>query len=110
MSDESSGITSPAAKFIYKTMVEAFKQGKEVLPLAIAKENDLWLVDEWTHVGYCVLTCLDNMKLVETYCKGNPKVMDALIGKAIKFANMTVEPELIKDLMPLVIERHFKKA
>ena len=106
----SKGITNAAAKAVYKQLVDRSKTGEdtssvEILPLI--EEQDLWLADEWTHVGHCILTCLDNKKLIDSYNKGNKKVMDALIGKTIKSANCTVDAELVKELMPLIIEAHF---
>lgn len=96
-------ISSSAAKFIYKQMLN----NPEADPEAIAEENDLWLADEWTHVGHCIVTCLENPKLVEGF-KKNPKMLDALIGKTMKAANMTVDAELIRELMPLIINAHFR--
>lgn len=105
------GITMPAAKFIYKLIVMRHKNGEdtsEISPTSLVEENELWLVDEWTHVGYCIVVCLENKKLIDTYNKGNHKILDSLIGKTIKLANMTVDPELIKELMPGIIEAYFK--
>lgn len=76
-------------------------------PEEIADAKDLWLADEWTHVGYCIVVCLENQKLVEAYKKGNAKVFDALLGKTIKLSNMTVDPELIRELLPLIISAYF---
>lgn len=113
MSDESQsrGITMAAAKFIYKLIVIHHKNGEDtsqISPLDLVEENGLWLVDDWTHVGYCIVVCLENKKLIDTYNKGNHKVLDSLIGKTIKLANMTVDPELIKEIMPGIIEAYFK--
>ena len=102
---ESQSITMAAAKFISQDMMNK----PEADPVDIANKHDLWLVDEWTHVGMCVLVCLENEKLVNSFAK-NPKVLDALLGKVIKFANKTVDPELIKELLPLVIKAHFSKG
>jgi Asp-tRNA(Asn)/Glu-tRNA(Gln) amidotransferase B subunit len=104
------GITAAAAKFIYRAYAEHFKTFGTVLektPEEIADECDLWLADEWTHVGFCILVCLENQKLVDTYKKGNTKVFDALVGKTIKMANMTVDPELVRELLPVIIAAHF---
>lgn len=94
-----------AAKFVYKQL--AANPDKNQSPEQIVKENDLWLVDEWTHVGYCIIVCLENPKLIESFNKGNSKILDALLGKVIKLSNMTVDAELIKELLPLVIQNHF---
>lgn len=102
VTEENKGISMAAAKFVYKQMI-----GSDKNPLDVVNEFDLWMVDEWTHVGFCILTCLESQKLVETYKKGNLKVFDSLIGKTIKMSNMTVDPELIRELMPGIIERHF---
>ena len=96
------GITMAAAKFVYNKI-----KGTDKSPLDVVIEYDLWLVDEWTHVGFCCLTCIDNQKLVDTYKKGNNKVFDSLVGKTIKMANMTVDPELVRELLPLIIQVHF---
>lgn len=114
MTDEvqGQGITMAAAKFIYKLIVLRGKNGEDTSQLSIldlVEENELWLVDEWTHVGYCIVVCLENKKLIDTYNKGNHKVMDSLIGKTIKLANMTVDAELIKELMPEIINAYFKE-
>lgn len=104
------GITMAAAKFVFKMIVERGKKGEDtsnIQIIDIVNEHDLWLVCEWTHVGFCCLVCLDNKKLIESYNKGNHKIMDTLIGKTIKMANMTVDPELVKELMPLIIGAHF---
>jgi Asp-tRNA(Asn)/Glu-tRNA(Gln) amidotransferase B subunit len=97
------GISLAAAKIIYKKMVEANKHGQELDPAEIAEADGLWISDEWTHVGMCIVICLDNKKLVQAYRSGQTKVLDTLVGKTIKFANMTVDGELIKELMPLII-------
>ena len=104
------GITAAAGKFIYRKYVEHYnKYGTHLTktPDEIAEEYDLWLVDEWTHLGFCILVCLENQKLVDNYKKGNVKVFDALVGKVIKMANMTVDPELVRELLPLIISVHF---
>ena len=75
--------------------------------IEFVNKNDLWLVDEWTHLGLCIVICLENTKLIDSYLKGNLKVLDALMGKVIRLSNMTVDPELIKELLPLVIAVHF---
>lgn len=107
------GITMAAAKFVYKHLVELHKKGEDtssISPTDIVNEYELWMVDEWSHLGYCIVTCLESSKLVETYLKGNKKVLDSLIGKTIKLANMTVDAEYIKELMPLVIEKYFQTS
>jgi Asp-tRNA(Asn)/Glu-tRNA(Gln) amidotransferase B subunit len=106
-----SGITLTAAKFVYKQIVERYKSGEDtsqISPTDLVEEHGLWVADEWSHVGFCIVVCLENTKLVENYNKGSVKVLDVLIGKAVKLANMTVDPELIKELMPLIIEAYFK--
>jgi Asp-tRNA(Asn)/Glu-tRNA(Gln) amidotransferase B subunit len=108
--DDTKCITNAAAKSIYKELVERYKAGEDTSSIQIldlVEEHDLWLCDEWTHVGHCIVVCLENKKLIDAYNKGNKKVMDALIGKTIKASNMTVDAELIKELMPLIIEVHF---
>ncbi len=97
------GISTAAAKTIYKKMVEANKNGVELDPAEVAESEGLWLVDEWTHVGMCVVVCLENKKLVNNYKLGQTKILDTLVGKTIKFANFTVDGEIIKELMPLII-------
>lgn len=109
---ETKGITNGAAKSIYKELVERGKAGEDtstIEVLDLIEEQDLWLSDEWTHVGNCIVVCLDNKKLIDNYNKGNIKVLDALIGKTIKAANSTVDAELIKELMPLIIAVHFSQ-
>ena len=109
-SEHPHGITMAAGKFVYRQLVERWKKGEDVSDASIAQlvdEQDLWLVDEWTHLGCCIVICLENAKLVENYKKGNQKVFEALVGKTIKYANMTVDAELIRELLPLVIEAHF---
>ncbi len=96
------GITMAAAKFVYNKI-----KGSDKNPLDVVNEFDLWLADEWTHVGFCCLTCIESQKLVEQYKKGNLKVFDSLVGKTIKMANMTVDPELVRELLPLIIQAHF---
>jgi Asp-tRNA(Asn)/Glu-tRNA(Gln) amidotransferase B subunit len=110
--EDTRGITMAAGKFVYKQLVERYKKGEDtsnISPQDLVEEQDLWLVDEWTHVGFCIMTCLDNPKLIESYNKGNHKVMDALLGKTIKLANMTVDAELVKELLPMIIAAHFTK-
>lgn len=102
---ESRGISQSAAKFIHKILVE--RRDPNLRVVDIVNEYDLWLADEWTHVGCCIVVCLENMKLVEGYKKGNKKLADALIGRVMKFANMTVDAELIKELMPLIIDSYW---
>lgn len=108
--DDTKSITMAAAKSIYKELVTRFKAGEDTSmlePKDLAEEHDLWLCDEWTHVGHCIIVCLNNKKLIDTYNKGNKKILDTLIGKTIKEANMTVDAELVKELMPLIIDAHF---
>ncbi len=103
--DDSKGITMAAAKFVYKQLI-----GKPDLhPLDIVEQHDLWMVDEWTHLGMCIVVCLENPKLIQSLQK-NPKILDSLLGKIIKLSNMTVDPELIRELLPLVIEAHFTNS
>lgn len=98
----------PAAKFIYKLISEHDLSSRYSLSVThLVNENDLWIADEWTHIGCCIVTCLENIKLVETYKKGNSKIIDSLIGKTIKNSNMTVDANLVRDLMPLIINRYF---
>lgn len=103
------GITISAAKFVYKQLAEATKNNKpELNVIDIVNDQDLWLSDEWTHVGFIILVCLENQKLIDSFNKGNLKIIDSILGKTIKFANMTVDAELIRELIPLIIQRHFK--
>lgn len=105
----SGGITMSAAKFVYKQLAEATKNNQpNPNVIDIVNDQELWLSDEWTHVGFIILVCLENQKLIDTYNKGNLKIIDSILGKTIKFANMTVDAELIRELIPLVIQRHFK--
>lgn len=109
--EETRGITMAGAKFIFRICVEHFNKTGQFLekPAAeIADEHDLWLVDEWTHLGYAIVTCLNNPKLVTSFLKGNTKVLDTLLGMTIRSANMTVDPEYIKEMIPAVIDRWFK--
>lgn len=108
--NDTKGITMAAAKSIYKELVTRFKAGEDSFAIDVYKlieGQDLWLSDEWTHVGHCIVVCLNNKKLIGTYNKGNNKILDSLIGKTIKEANMTVDAELIKELMPLIIKTYF---
>lgn len=59
-----------AAKFVYKQIM-----GTDKNPIDVVNEHDLWLVDEWAHVGHCIVLSLENQKLVETYKKDNQKVL-----------------------------------
>lgn len=99
------GITISAAKTIYRKMVEA--NDPNLNSEDIANELDLWIVDEWTHAGCCIVVCLENTKLVEGVKKGNQKLIESLIGKTMKFANMTVDAELIRELMPMIIKAYW---
>ena len=106
-------ITMAAAKSIYKELAARNAAGEdtsEIELITLVEERGLWLSDEWTHVGHCILVCLDNKKLIDNYNKGNKKVLDTLLGKTIKAANMTVDPELVRELLPLIIERHFTNS
>lgn len=106
----SKGISQSAAKHVYKQIVARSKSGEDTScldPKALVEEQDLWLGDMWTHLGHCLVTCVDNPKLVQAYRKGQAKVMETLIGKTVKSANMTVDAELIREMMPDVITRYF---
>jgi len=99
-----------AVKFIYRHLVDLHKKGEDTSNFNIINfidENDLWLADEWTHVGCCIVVCLDNTKLIASLNKGQTKVLESLIGKTIKYANMTVDAELIRELLPIIIEVYF---
>lgn len=103
-------ITQGAAKFIWKTYVNFHKENGSILnktPTEIVIENNLWLVDEWSHFGYCIVSCLENPKMIESYKKGKHQVIDSLIGKAVKSSSLTTDPIFLKELMPIVIERYF---
>lgn len=95
---------------MYRKLVELFDKETQTpttkTVAEIIEENDLWIVDDWTHVGLCILICLENKKLVNNYKAGQTKVLDTLVGKTIKFANMTVDGEYIKELMPLIIQSY----
>jgi Asp-tRNA(Asn)/Glu-tRNA(Gln) amidotransferase B subunit len=101
MDNDTRGISMSAAKFVYRQLVEAQDPHLEVVDLV--EKFDLWLADEWTHVGSCIVVCLQNDKLVESFQKGNVKILEALIGKTIKLANKAVDAQLIRELMPLII-------
>jgi Asp-tRNA(Asn)/Glu-tRNA(Gln) amidotransferase B subunit len=106
------GITMAGAKFIFKLNADHFNKTGQHLKKTIvelADEHDLWMVDGWSHLGYAIVTCLENPKLVDSYNKGNQKVLDTLIGKTVRSANMTVDPELIKDMIPHIITKWFNK-
>ncbi len=110
LSIQNKSISLSAAKFVYRSMIERYKNGEDIsniIPIDIVNELDLWLADEWTHVGHCILVCINNAKMVEIYRKGNVKILDALMGKILKQSNMTLEPELIKELLPLTIDLYF---
>lgn len=103
-------ITKTACKFILKIAVEYFeKNGTQIQksPMEIADEYDLWMVDEWTMLGHIIIVCLDNSKLIESFVKGNAKVLDSLLGKIMKASNYTVDPEYVKEILPLAIEKWF---
>jgi len=105
------GISATAAKTVYRLLVESYRATGQCPDVYdIVESNDLWLSDEWTHVGHVVLTCLGNQKLIEQYHKGNVKTLDVLLGKTLKAANMTLDAGLVRDLVPLVIERHWPLA
>jgi len=106
-------ITMAAAKYVYKHLVELHKKGEDTSNFNIINfvdENHLWMVDEWTHVGCCIVVCLDNAKLIDSLNKGQNKVLESLIGKTIKYANMTVDAELIRELLPIIIEVYFSNG
>ena len=103
MSDR--GITMSGAKAVYKILVE--RGDPNLDPADIVEELDLWLEDEWTHVGCIIVVCLENMKLVEGYKKGNKKLADALIGRTMKYASNRVDAELIRELLPLIINNYW---
>jgi Asp-tRNA(Asn)/Glu-tRNA(Gln) amidotransferase B subunit len=106
---QSKGITMPACKYIYKKLVDYYEKNNQICPTDVedfAEAEGLWAVDEWGHVGACIVTCLDNKKLVNQYKLGQVKVLDTLVGKTIKQAFMTVDGELIKELMPLIINHY----
>ncbi len=110
MAEETRGITMAAAKFVYKQIVERHKNGEDtslISPTDLVDEYELWMSDEWTHVGFCIIVCLDSAKLIDTYKKGNQKVFESLVGKTIKAANMTVDAELIRELLPGIINAYF---
>lgn len=104
------GITMAACKFIYRLYVDHFDKTGQYLEKTVtelAEEYDLWVVDGWSHLGYAIVTCLENPKLIDSYNKGNQKVLDTLIGKTVRSANMTVDPELIKEIIPHIITKWF---
>ena len=102
-----------AAKHIFKMCVEHFNKTGAIIdktPTEMAEEYDLWIADEWTQLGFIIVVCLDNKKLIDSFIKGNNKVLDTLIGKTIKLSNMTAEPDFIKEMIPQVIDRWFKTS
>lgn len=105
------GITYTAGKLLYRTIVERYKAGEDTSqldPADLAEEMGLWLADEWTHLGHCLVTCIENPKLVKAFQAGQTKVLQTLIGKAMKSANMTVDAEVLQEMLPWVIERYFQ--
>lgn len=96
-----------ASKLVYKTLVERKDLSLKVED--IVNELDLWMLDEWSHVGCCIMVCLENSKLVEGYKKGQAKLLDSLIGKTMKYANMKVDAGYIKELMPLIITTYWSE-
>ena len=102
MIENNRGISASAAKYVYKQI-----SGTSLSPIDIVENNNLWIVDEWTHVGYCIMICIDNQKMIDSYKKGNTKMLDTLTGKVIQLANMTCDARLIKELMPDIIATHF---
>ena len=55
-----------AAKFVYKQLAEATKNNDfDKSVIEIVAGQDLWLADEWVHVGYIILVCLENQKLID---------------------------------------------
>lgn len=111
MSEEHSpGITMAAAKYVLKIMVEKHKAGEDTSSINIqdiVDEHNLWMADDWSHIGYIIVTCLESTKLVASYNKGNMKVFDSLLGKTIKNSNMTTDPEFIREMLPIVISTYF---
>lgn len=104
------GISQAAGKLVYRKLADLFDRTTNTpttkTVLEVVEENDLWIADDWTHVGLCIVICLENKKLVNNYKAGQTKVLDTLVGKTIKFANMTVDGEYIKELMPLIIQAY----
>lgn len=104
------GITAAASKFILKILRERRADGEdtsEISIIAIIDEHDLWMCDYWGHLGYCLTTLLENEKMVAGFKKGNAKILDVLVGKTIKSSNMTVDAELITEMIPTVISLYF---
>jgi Asp-tRNA(Asn)/Glu-tRNA(Gln) amidotransferase B subunit len=110
MDESSPGITMAAAKYVLKIMVEKHKAGEDTESINIQDiidEHNLWMADEWSHIGYIIVTCLESTKLVAAYNKGNIKVFDSLLGKTIKMSNMTTDPDFIREMLPVIINQYF---
>lgn len=108
--NDSRGITMAAAKYILEQLTKDQSLGintDNLIASDLITQHDLWIVDGWSHVGYVIVTCLENPKLVDSINKGNLKVIDTIMGKTIRSANMTVDPNVIRELVPLVIKRWF---
>lgn len=105
------GITPSAAKFIMKFYLDEFnKTGivSAISPIQLVEQYDLYIADGWTILGYCIVTCLNNSKLLDQYLGGKIKMLDTLVGMTVKLSNMTADAATIKDLLPVVIERYFR--
>lgn len=105
----SNGISPAASKIVYKHLVSLYnKEGKisDKTVLEVIEELYLWSWDDWTHVGACILVCLENKKLVNNYKAGQDKILDTLVGKTMKLAAGRADGEYIKELMPLIIQSY----
>ena len=61
-----------------------------------------------THIGYCILVCLENTKILISYKKnGYVKLLDTLTGKVMQLANNTVGAKFTKELLPNIIAVNF---
>lgn len=92
-----------AAKFVCKSLFDNYNS----TTLQIIDAHNLWIADEWTHLGNVIVVCVENEKLVQVYKNGNTKVLDSLLGKTIQYSNMNVDLQLIKEIIPLVIDTYF---
>ena len=106
-----SGITPGAAKHLMKFYIEELRTtgtASALSPTELVDSQHLWMADGWTHLGCCLVVCLNNSKMVEQYVGGKVKILDNLIGMTVKFSNMTVDASIVKEMMPIVIETYFK--
>ena len=99
------GITREAIKVVLREM---FLNGEE--PKDIVNRMNLWhITDPWELIKTARVTVWDNIDLSHQYVHGKEKVLNTLIGKAMKHSNFRMDADSLKIALKISL-REYKNS